>query len=208
MKRHRALAVRSTALPLILLLSACGSVAAPVTGDGAPASPLSRSDPGEAALQKLESALGDQGRADFADTFGTLQLDVAGGRVILFATGEERARALIEAAAKAHPDIDTSRAEIRRCQYSRRTVDPALRRIADAMKSDRLPAPVHTVGLLPDGSGIKVTTTKEGTASKELKDAVAKLAGGILVAYEVGKPLRGLDATATMGPPDAGSTPR
>ncbi|MFE2721636.1 hypothetical protein [Kitasatospora sp. NPDC059327] len=195
------------ALPLILLLSACGSVAAPVTGEGAPASPLSRSAPGDAALRNLESAIGEQGRADFTDTFGSLQLDGAGGRVVLFATDEERARALVEAAAKAHPDIDTSLADIRRCQYSRRTVDPALRRIGDAMTSGGLPAPVYTVGMLPDGSGIKVTTTKEGTASKDLKGAVTKLAGGIRVAYEVGMPMRGLDATATLSPPNAGSTP-
>ncbi|MET8701318.1 hypothetical protein ABZW10_20990 [Kitasatospora sp. NPDC004723] len=73
--------------------------------------------------------------------------------------------------------------------------------IAEAAKSNRLPAPVHSVAMLPDGSGIRIATTKAGTTSKQLKDAVAELAGGIGVSYEVGLPIVSLDATATLSRP-------
>nr|BEK67607.1 hypothetical protein KPHV_48340 [Kitasatospora purpeofusca] len=185
-------------LLLGLLLSACGSGALPHAGDGA-APPIDART--YSALQDLESALGEQGRADFKDTFGALQLDPAGRRVVLFATDEGRARTLLEAASKAHPGIETSYTAIRKCQYSRGTVDPAVDLIAAAAASNRLPAPVHSAAVLPDGSGIKVATTKAGTTSKDLKDAVAELVGDIRVSYEESLPIHNLDATATMGAP-------
>ncbi|MER7701920.1 hypothetical protein ABTX81_03320 [Kitasatospora sp. NPDC097605] len=157
-------------------------------------------------MQNLESALGEQGRADFKDTFGALQLDPSGRHVILFATDEGRARTLVESAANAHPGLQTSYTVIRKCQYSRGTVDPVIELIGEAAESNRLPAPVHSAAMLPDGSGIKVGTTKAGTTSKDLKDAIAKLAGGISVSYEESQPISGFDATATMGPP--GGVPR
>ncbi|MFD4909219.1 hypothetical protein [Kitasatospora purpeofusca] len=198
MTRHHSTATRTTVLLLGLLLSACGSGAQPRTGNGA-APPIDART--YSALQSLESALGEQGRADFKDTFGALQLDPAGRRVVLFATDEGRARTLLEAASKAHPDIQTSYTAIRKCQYSRGTVDPAVDLIAAAAASNRLPAPVHSAAMLPDGSGIKIATTKAGTTSKDLKDAVAELVGDIRVSYEESLPIHNLDATATMGAP-------
>ncbi|MFF2954172.1 hypothetical protein ACFVVU_22875 [Kitasatospora sp. NPDC057965] len=194
MNPHRSIAAWSAGLLASVLLSACGGAPEP-----RPASPIDGRT--YSALQTLESALGEQGRADFKDTFGALQLDPAGRHVILFATDEGRARTLIEAAAAAHPGIETSHTLIRKCRYSRGTVDPALDRIAAAAESNRLPAPVHSVAMLPDGSGIKVATTKAGATSKELKDAVAELAAGISVSYEESPPIVSLDATATMSRP-------
>ncbi|WP_405005716.1 hypothetical protein OHV13_17370 [Kitasatospora purpeofusca] len=190
-------------LLLGLLVSACGSGALPHAGNGA-APPIDART--YSALQNLESALGEQGRADFQDTFGALQLDPAGRHVILFATDEGRARTLVEAASKAHPGIQTSYTAIRKCQYSRGTVDPAIKLIGEAAESNKLPAPVHSAAMLPDGSGIKVATTKAGSTSKDLKDAVAKLVGDIRVSYEESLPIHNLDGTATVVPP-AGITP-
>ncbi|MFD9060325.1 hypothetical protein ACFVZ3_02260 [Kitasatospora purpeofusca] len=121
--------------------------------------------------------------------------------MLLFATDDGRARSLIEAASKAHPGIETSYAVIRKCRYSRGIVDPAIKLIGEAAESNKLPAPVHSAAMFPDGSGIKIATTKAGTTSKELKDAVAELVGDIRVSYEESPPIHNLDATATMGAP-------
>ncbi|MER7707100.1 hypothetical protein ABTX81_29905 [Kitasatospora sp. NPDC097605] len=126
---------------------------------------------------------------------------------MLFVTDEGRARDLVEAASAAHPGIRTSYTVIRKCRYSRGTVDPAIKLIGEAAESDKLPAPVHSAATLPDGSGIKVTTTKAGTTSRELRDAIAGLVGGIHVSYEEGESLKSLDGTATTGPPGSAPAP-
>ncbi|MET8700900.1 hypothetical protein ABZW10_18820 [Kitasatospora sp. NPDC004723] len=209
MKGHRRATVWSAGFLTSLLLTACGSGSLSAGGDGGPKSPPSPIDAVTyAALQNLESALGEQGRTNFQDTFGTLQLDPAGRRVVLFVTDEERARGLVEAASAAHPGIQTSYTAIQKCRYSRGRVDPAIKLIGEAAGSNKLPAPVYSAAMLPDGSGIKVTTTKVGTTSRELKDAVAKLAGDIYVSYEEGGSFENLDRTATMVPPGSASAPR
>ncbi|MFI5646307.1 hypothetical protein [Kitasatospora sp. NPDC051705] len=153
------------------------------------------------ALQDLASALGEQGRAGFKDTFGALKLDPAAGRVVLFATDEPRAKELVAAASKAHPGIETQRTEIRHAAFSRSTVDPVLQKIGNAAQAGSLPFPVHTAALLPDASGITVTTTREGATSPALRKAVAELAGAVPVSYEESGPVHNLDATAQMVPP-------
>ncbi|WP_149030309.1 hypothetical protein [Kitasatospora sp. MBT66] len=202
MKWQRSAAASSAGLLMSLLLSSCGSGSLSSASDGVPESPQAPIDPiTYSALQNLESALGEQGRAEFKDTFGALQLDPAGRHVILFATDEGRARSLVEAASKKHPGIETSYTAIRKCQYSRGIVDPAIKLIGEAAESNKLPAPVYSAAMFPDGSGIKIATTKAGTTSKDLKDAVAKLVGDIRVSYEESLPIHNLDATATMGAP-------
>ncbi|MFJ3792248.1 hypothetical protein [Kitasatospora sp. NPDC090091] len=205
MKRsHPALALPAAALLLGALLSGCASSDASL-GAGTPetaASPHSDAAPAHAGVQDLESALGEQGRGDFKDTFGTLQLDAPGGRVLLFATDETRAKALVAAAAAAHPGIDTDRAVIRHASYARVVVDPVIDRITAAETANAFPVPVYTASLAADASGIRITTTKAGLASQALKDAVAKLAGGVPVVYEEGQPIRNMDATAeVLSPP-------
>ncbi|MFD7594557.1 hypothetical protein ACFV6D_16170 [Kitasatospora sp. NPDC059812] len=188
------------------LLCGCGSSTSAGGGPAGPgavvSSPSQQVDAlSLAALQDLASALGEQGHDEFKDTFGALKLDPAAGRVVLFATDEPRARALVAAAAQAHPGVETGRAEIRHTSYARATVDPALKRIGDAAQADSLPFPVYTAALRPDASGITVTTSHEGAASSALKKAVAELAGAVPVSYEEGKPVRNLDATAQLAPP-------
>ncbi|MFG3049954.1 hypothetical protein ACGFZP_03225 [Kitasatospora sp. NPDC048239] len=135
MARTRALSGLSAAvlLGVALLCGGCGSGAAP----------------GPTALQDLESALGEQGRTDFRDTFGTLALDTDGGRVLLYATDDVRARELVDGAARAHPGIETGRTAIRQARYARAVTDPAIDRIMAAATAGALPLPVYTAGLLP-----------------------------------------------------------
>ncbi|MEV7599784.1 hypothetical protein AB0O91_20615 [Kitasatospora sp. NPDC089797] len=203
MTRLRPLLCWSAAALTAGLLCACGSSTGSGSGAAAvPAAPTATADALTAtALQDLESALGEQGRGGFKDTFGALGLDSSAGRVVLFATDESRARELVAAAARAHPGIDTRRAEIRRSVYSRAVIDPVIRRIGEAARGTTLPFPVYTAAITADASGITVTTSKEGTTSAALREAVAKLAGSVPVSYQQGDPVRNLDATAQVAPP-------
>ncbi|MCG6499636.1 hypothetical protein [Kitasatospora sp. A2-31] len=207
MTRTHAMAIRPAALLLVIgALSACGSTA---PGGAAPATSASPSGSDaliHAALTDLESALGEQGRGPFKDTFGTLQMDAQGGHVVLFATDDARARALIGAAAAAHPGIETGWTVIRHSAYARATVDPAIERIGNAALAQSLPLPVYSAGLASDASGIKITTTKEGTTSMELSAAIRKLSDGIPVVFIEGAPIKNFDGTAEMVPPSAWPT--
>ncbi|PYC71907.1 hypothetical protein C7C46_26530 [Streptomyces tateyamensis] len=137
--------------------------------------------------QALSQAVGAQGRAAFADVWGSQITDYPAGRVALCVTDLSRGQALAAAAKKADPTIDLNRLDFYRCRYSQRTLDAARDRVA-ALGPTVLGFPLYTFSPATDASGVQVTTTAEGAASKALHDKLAQAAGnGIPVTVDQGE---------------------
>ncbi|GAA0292346.1 hypothetical protein GCM10010302_33700 [Streptomyces polychromogenes] len=162
--------------------------APPTTVDGTPANTP------EAA--RLSQAVGAQGRGAFADVYGSHVTDQPPGRVALCVTDLGRGRLLLEAARKADPAVDPGRADLYLSRYTRRALNEAVARLT----ADRArPAfPLYSFSAASDASGVVVTSTADGVASKELKAHLERLTGGVPVTVERGDPV-----TAAVGGPAA-----
>ncbi|KIF07450.1 hypothetical protein PL81_01875, partial [Streptomyces sp. RSD-27] len=178
----------ATAAAACPVLDRTASAAPPATLDGTPANTP------EAA--RLSQAVGEQGRGAFADVYGTQITDHPAGRVALCVTDLGRGRRLLEAARKADPGIDPGRADLYLSRYTRRALTEGVARLT----ADRgRPAfPLYSFSPAQDASGILVTSTAEGAASKDLKARLEQLTGGIPVTVERGDPV-----TAAVGGPAA-----
>ncbi|MFD8148250.1 hypothetical protein [Streptomyces sp. NPDC059708] len=145
---------------------------------------------------RLSQAVGAQGRGAFADVYGSHVTDRPPGRVALCVTDLARGRKLLEAARKADPAVDPGRADLYLSRYTRRALNAA----RDRLTADRgrPQFPLYSFSAASDASGIVVTSTAEGVASKELKTHLEQLTGGIPVTVERGDPV-----TPAVGDPSA-----
>ncbi|MFF2198452.1 hypothetical protein, partial [Streptomyces sp. NPDC058157] len=145
---------------------------------------------------RLSQAVGAQGRGAFADVYGTQITDHPAGRVALCVTDVGRGRLLLEAARTSDPAVDPGRADLYLCRYTRRALNEGLARLT--ADQGRPAFPLYTFAPARDASGIVVTSTAAGAASKDLKARLERLTGGIPVTVERGDPV-----TPAVGGPSA-----
>ncbi|MFD5421891.1 hypothetical protein ACFWJT_28170 [Streptomyces sp. NPDC127069] len=214
--RRTAVTLTGLAFFTAALVGGCGTAA---SGPGAPA-PLPPSGPAAACpvldraahtappatvggtpvntpeAARLSQAVGAQGRGAFADVYGAQITDHPAGRVALCVTDLGRGRLLLEAARKADPAVDPGRADLYLSRYTRRALNEGVARLT--ADQGRPLFPLYSFSPAPDASGIVVTSTAEGAASKDLKARLERLTGGIPVTVERGDPL-----TPAVGGPSA-----
>ncbi|GGQ67418.1 hypothetical protein [Kitasatospora griseola] len=194
----------AVALPLaagaFALLTACGSAATgtPAVAVAAPPSasaPSADTTPSIAvAVTDTASALGEQGRGEFGDIYGSLSVDAR--HVVLYATDPVRARSMVEAAHRAHPDTAGVDVEIRACQYTARDQSRASAQVFAAQQRKPFSFPVFASGSSPDGTGIVVTTSEEGAKSPAFAREVQQAAGSVPVRVNAGSRVSAADPTA------------
>ncbi|MHA6759157.1 hypothetical protein [Streptacidiphilus sp. PAMC 29251] len=136
--------------------------------------------------EELAQALNPRGDKTFADVFGTLVVDSPPGRVLLCVTDLDQGRKMAAAAKKKDPGIDLTRLDIDQCRYSQRTLDAAIGRLTKAVGFKAAGFPLYTWSPTSDSSGVTVTTTKQGAASKALRQKLTALSGGIPVTVAIG----------------------
>ncbi|WP_405981573.1 hypothetical protein [Streptomyces sp. NBC_00158] len=169
-----------------------GPGAPPTTIDGTPANTP------EAA--RLSQAVGAQGYGAFADVYGTLTTDRPAGRVAVCVTDLARGRLLLEAARKADPSVDPGRADLYLSRYTHRALMAAVERLT--ADQGRSAFPMYTFSAARDASGVVVTSTEAGAASKELKERLERITGGVPVTVERGDPVTPLAGTKPPKSPD------
>ncbi|MEU9039662.1 hypothetical protein AB0D45_32795, partial [Streptomyces sp. NPDC048352] len=150
----------------------------PTAADGTPANTPEAS--------RLSQAVGAQGSGAFADVYGTHVTDRPAGRVALCVTDLDRGRLLLEAARQADPAVDPGRADLYLSRYSHRALTAAVDRLT--ADQGRPAFPLYTFSPAPDASGVLVTSTEQGAASKELKARLEQITGGVPVTVERGDP--------------------
>ncbi|RST01439.1 hypothetical protein EF910_28300 [Streptomyces sp. WAC07149] len=186
---------------------------APPSAGGAPACPgADRSEPGAPPTTidgtpantpeavKLSQAVGAQGYGAFADVYGTHTTDRPAGRVAVCVTDLARGRLLLEAARKADPSVDPGRADLYLSRYTHRALMAAVERLT--ADQGRPAFPLYTFSAARDASGVVVTSTEAGAASKDLKARLEKITGGVPVTVERGDPVEPLVGTKPPKSPD------
>ncbi|MBD0734146.1 hypothetical protein BGM09_01570 [Streptomyces sp. CBMA29] len=141
-------------------------------------------------VRKLAWALDPEVRgAAYADTYGTLIVDLPAGRLALCVTDPAAGRRIAAAAEAAHPDADFTRLDVYRCRFSKRALDAVT---AELSAAGQQPSgfPLFTLGPEPDMSGIRVTTTEAGTRSAALRSYLASVAGDVPVHVTEGEQAR------------------
>ncbi|MFD8597248.1 hypothetical protein ACFV1L_19815 [Kitasatospora sp. NPDC059646] len=191
----------------LLALTACGSTQQSATGVApvapiapAPASPSPSPSPepsgtpmSRPGLSDLASALGEQGRGPFQDLYGSLELENEKNTVALYVTDVARGRTLVDAAKRAHPDIDTARVRVEGCPFTKAEIDRAM----DAVMAAKLPAKVFGTSMAPHATGLLVEADETSANSPALRSALASVAGRIPVTVKAGRPLTD---TGAVGP--------
>ncbi|RKE18189.1 hypothetical protein [Streptomyces sp. TLI_171] len=171
--------------------TAVAPVGAPATSAPPPSTPTPSagstpmSRPG---LSDLASALGEQGRGAFHDAYGTLELENEQNEVALYVTDPARGRALVDAAKRAHPEVDTGRVRVATCPFSKAEIDRAM----DAVMAAKLPAPVFSAAMAPHATGLLVETDEASAKSAAVQAALTAVAGRIPVTLKAGQPLKAL----------------
>ncbi|MER7701921.1 hypothetical protein ABTX81_03325 [Kitasatospora sp. NPDC097605] len=148
-------------------------------------------------LRDVANALGDQGRTNHSEIYGSLSIDAPKGHVVLYVTDTAKARNLVADAKKAAPAIDTSLIRLERAGYSRRDLVSARDQIVADSESQKLPYPVFSVSLNPDASGLRVVTDGANAALSSAKTGVSRHRGisgvDIPVSLEEGKALESFE---------------
>ncbi|MFJ5925527.1 hypothetical protein ACIQF6_23255 [Kitasatospora sp. NPDC092948] len=197
MNRRTAAAALPLALGAFALLTACGStastggtptLAAAVPATASPSGPAPGSTPAvPGPVEDAAQALGEQGRGEFGDVYGSLY--VHHDHVTLYATDPARARGLVEAAHRAHPDTVGVNVEIVACRYTAKAEARASEQIFAAQRQQPFSYPVYSSGSSSDGTGVLVTTSEEGAASQAFAQEVQRAAGSVPVRMGVGSPI-------------------
>ncbi|MFE6843968.1 hypothetical protein [Streptomyces sp. NPDC057686] len=159
-----------------------------VTARGAEPTATDRSQGNTPEGARLSAAIGTQGYGAFADVYATQITDQPPGRVVLCVTDLARGRKLLEAVHTADPEADPGRADLYLSPYTHRGLMAAVEK-AFQLK-DRFP--VYTGHASAGATGITVTTSAEGAASKEYKARLEAATGGIPVTLEAGAPVEAL----------------
>lgn len=142
-----------------------------------------------ATLRVVADALGRQGRARFADTYGGLTIDLAHRRTLLYVTSMLRGRQLVRAASAQVPTLDRALVVLRPAAYSQQRADARLNAIMSATFIKRYA--ITSADFAPDASAIEVTTTSTaadpGTAAGRqwLHSAGTALSGSSGIRVEV-----------------------
>lgn len=169
--------------------SASGAPACPGAGRSEPGAPPTTIDGTPAntpEAARLSQAVGAQGYGAFADVYGTHTTDLPAGRVAVCVTDLARGRLLLEAARKADPSVDPGRADLYLSRYTHRALIAAVDRLT--ADQGRSVFPMYGFSPAPDASGVVVTSTDAGVASKELKARLEQITGGVPVTVERGDP--------------------
>ncbi|MFJ1702910.1 hypothetical protein [Kitasatospora sp. NPDC088346] len=145
-----------------------------------PASPATTAT-ASAELQAAATALGDQGRGDFADTWAALSVDGVNGRVLLYATSGDRARELIAAARSAHPETAAVEVRVALCPYTAAQELAAVDRIVEAQRTGQLLLEIYGVGPSGDGSGVVVHASAEAALARDFGRQLQSVAGTVPV---------------------------
>ncbi|MFD8481606.1 hypothetical protein [Kitasatospora sp. NPDC059673] len=180
----------------LLAITACGSTrqsaigVAPVAPIApAPASPSpepSGTPMSRPGLSDLASALGEQGRGAFQDLYGSLELENEKNTVALYVTDVARGRALVDAAKRAHPGIDTARVRVEDCPFTKAEIDRAM----EAVMTAKLPAKIFSASMAPHATGLLVETDETSAKSPALQSALVAVAGRIPVTLKAGQPVQ------------------
>ncbi|MFD9357074.1 hypothetical protein [Streptomyces sp. NPDC060031] len=171
----------------------------PVTDPGTPQTPPTLIDGTPANTpegNRLSQAVGGQGRGAFADVYSTHITDHPAGRVAVCVTDLARGRLLVAAAHEADPQADPARADLYLSPYTRRALSAAMEKVM-ALE----PAfPIHTCSAGRGATGLEVTSSAEGVASREFRKQLEKATGGIPVTIKEGAPLQALVGKADVTP--------
>jgi hypothetical protein len=188
-------ASRALVFPAVVLLAsglaACASVP-PATSRHATAQATPSLPPDQAGLETIAGALGGQEGA-YSATYSNLAVSDSRDQVILYATSATQAAAMIAAAKRAHPAIDTHRIRYVHADFTHAAITAEMDAI---MASASHPGPgqaIYSAEEMPDGNGILVTAKPS---------AVGTLRAGML---RTDSEKTGIPITVTAGSPIVGA---
>ena len=194
-ERSRGPVLGGLALSAVLAMSGCAAQAGAATTPDAPIAPPTAPGPSagtptpmtDPQLDAVAQALGDQGRGAYSDVYSDLIVDTPPGAVTLYVTDAGRGQKLVEAAKKAHPNINTSLIRTVHAKYTRKAVDAQIQRIMPSTGTDRS---IYGASANHDGSGITVTVAKDKVAAIQAKlNTLITTPSGIPVTVVAGRPV-------------------
>jgi hypothetical protein len=147
--------------------------------------------PDQAGLQTIADALDGQ-KGAFSATFSNLALSDSRDQVILYATNAARAAAMIAAAKRAHPAIDTGRIRYVHADFTWTAITAEMGAIMASASHSGPGQTIFSAAEMPNGDGILVTAKPS---------AVAKLRAGLL---RTDSEKSGIPITVTAGSPAVG----
>ena len=180
--------------PVVVLLAsglaACASVP-PATSRHATSQATPSLPPDQVGLQPIADALDGQEGA-YAATFSNLALSDSRDQVILYATNAAQAAAMIAAAKRAHPAIDTGRIRYVHAGFTHTAITAEIGAIMASAGHSGPGQTIYSAAEMPDGDGIVVTAKPS---------AVGKLRVGLL---RTDSEKSGIPITVTAGSPIVG----
>lgn len=188
-------ASRAFVFPAVVLLvsglAACTSVpsatARHATSQASPSLP-----PNQAGLDTIANALDGQEGA-YSATYSNLALSDSRDQVILYATNATQAAAMIAAAKRAHPGIDTGRIRYVHADFTHAAITAEMDAIMASASHSGPAQAIYSAAEMPDGDGILVTARPS---------AVGKLRAGLL---RTDSEKSGIPITVTAGSPAVGA---
>lgn len=122
-------------------------------------------------LRELSSALAQQGRGRFADSYANVYIDAVRHQVILYTTSIPRGEALVRAVRAQHkPGVDTRLVRLQKASYSHARLDAAAGAIMRAAAKGQLAVQVSAAAAAPDGSSVQVSTPDPAAARLDLRN--------------------------------------
>ena len=134
-----------------------------------------------AVLQKpllaVASPLQEVGSRAMRGVYGTTFIDTPGHAVDLYVTDPSQAAALIAAARRRAPGLDTGLIRVKRTAYSAASLTAAGRRLIAASIAKRLPFALHGTGQLDRGASLRLMVDNAAQARKLSHVPLASLGG-------------------------------
>ena len=194
-RRFAASLVRASVFPAVGLLAgglaACAS-APPAASRHFTAQATPSLPPDQAGLQTIADALDSQ-KGAYSATFSNLALSDSRDQVILYATNAAQAAAMIAAAKRAHPAIDTHRIRYVHADFTWAAITAEMDAIMASASHSGPGQTIYSAAQMPDGDGILVTAKSS---------AVNKLRVGVL---RTDSEKSGIPITVTAGSPPVGA---
>lgn len=185
---------RALVFPVVVLLAsglaACASVP-PATSRHTTSQATPSLPPDQVGLQPIADALDGQEGA-YAATFSNLALSDSRDQVILYATNAAQAAAMIAAAKRAHPAIDTGRIRYVHAGFTHTAITAEMGAIMASAGHSGPGQTIYSAAEMPDGDGIVVTAKPS---------AVGNLRAGLL---RTDSEKSGIPITVTAGSPIVG----
>lgn len=191
--------LRAFVFPAVVLLvgglAACASVP-PATSPHSTSQATPSLPPDQAGLQTIADALDGQEGA-YSATFSNIAVSDSRDQVILYATNAAQAAAMIAAAKRAHPAIDTSRIRYMHADFTHAAITAEMDAIMARTSYSGPGQTIYSAAEMTDGDGILVTAKPS---------AVGKLRAGLLrtdseksripITVTAGSPIVGVGAAA------------